>query len=69
MDVFLIIMTSIIAAGLIALNIYLLVYYSHPDDKTNCTARVAKVFVVFGMTLSWMQVLMLPLDVANNTYV
>jgi LMBR1 domain-containing protein 1 len=66
-DVFLIVISSIIAAGLIGLNIYLLIYYSHPDDKTNCTAWVAKVFVVFGMTLSWMQVLMLPLDVANNS--
>jgi len=66
-DIFLIVITSILAAGLVALNIYLLIYYSHPDDKTNCTAWFAKVFVVIGMTLSWMQVLMLPLDVANQT--
>ena len=66
-DVFLIAISSILAAGLIGLNIYLLIYYSHPDDKTNCTAWVAKVFVIMGMTLSWMQVLMLPLDVANNS--
>jgi len=48
-------------------NIYLLAYYCHPDDRGFGSALICKIVVVLGMTLAWAQVLMLPLDVSNQT--
>ena len=56
----------IIAIALIIANIYLLAYYCHPDDKGTLMGIITKVIVVLGLTLSWAQVLMVPLDVSNN---
>lgn len=58
--------TIIITVALVIANIYLLAYYSHPDDKGSVMGIVMKVFVVIGLTLAWAQVLLLPLDVSNN---
>jgi LMBR1 domain-containing protein 1 len=66
MDVFMIVMTIILALVLIIVNIYLLAYYCHPDDRGFGSALICKFVVVLGMTLSWAQVLMLPLDVSNT---
>jgi LMBR1 domain-containing protein 1 len=44
--------------------LYLLVYYSHPDDKND--AYVPKVVVITGFMLAGATVLLFPLDVANN---
>lgn len=65
MDVFMLVMTIILAVVLIIVNIYLLAYYSHPDDKGHVSAYICMGVVIIGMTLSWAQVLMLPLDVSN----
>ena len=65
MDVFMIIMTVLLAIVLLIVNIYLLAYYCHPDDRGFGSALICKFVVVIGMTLSWAQVLMLPLDVSN----
>jgi LMBR1 domain-containing protein 1 len=61
-----IVMTIILAIVLIIVNIYLLAYYCHPDDRGFGSAFICKFVVVLGMTLSWAQVLMLPLDVSNS---
>lgn len=66
MEVFLIIVTIIFAVLTILVNIYLLAYYCHPDDKGLGTSGFAQGVVVFGLTLSWAIVLMLPLDVGNS---
>jgi LMBR1 domain-containing protein 1 len=50
---------------LLAINIYLLAYYVHSDDKGFGTALYCKVLVVLGLTLCQAQALMVPLDVAN----
>lgn len=50
---------------LLAINIYLLAYYVHSDDKGFGTALYCKVLVVMGLTLCQAQALMVPLDVAN----
>lgn len=60
------ILTIFIAICLVIGSIYLLAYYSHPDDKNDCMALVAKIIAVFGLTLSFAMVLLLPLDVSNN---
>lgn len=41
-----IIMCSIFCVGLILLSIYLLIYYSHPDDSGSASGWVCKVVVV-----------------------
>jgi LMBR1 domain-containing protein 1 len=61
-----IIITVLLAVVLLIVNIYLLAYYCHPDDRGFGSALICKFVVVIGMTLSWAQVLMLPLDVSNS---
>ncbi len=65
MDILTIIFIVLIAIGLIVASLYLLAYYCHPDDRGFGSALICKIVVVLGMTLSWAQVLMLPLDVSN----
>jgi LMBR1 domain-containing protein 1 len=60
------VMTVILAVLLLVINIYLLAYYCHPDDRGFGSALICKICVVIGMSLSWAQVLMLPLDVSNS---
>ncbi len=52
---------------LLAVNIYLLILYIHPDDKGWGTAVYCKILVILGLTLCQAQALMVPLDVANRT--
>ena len=52
---------------LLAVNIYLLILYIHPDDKGWGTALYCKILVVLGLTLCQAQALMVPLDVANRS--
>jgi len=56
-----IVMTFLIAVGCF----YILVYFSAPEDKN--TAIFPKVVTVFGLTLACCNVLLLPLDRANQT--
>ena len=77
MDVFLIIITIIMGLLLLYVNIYLLALYCHPEDRGFGTSCICKIIVVslftyikqvFGLTLSWAQALLLPVDVANIRY-
>ena len=63
-DVLLIIccVVAFVVMGLAGL--YLLVYYTHPDDKND--AYMPKLTVITGFMLAGITVLMFPLDVANN---
>ena len=65
-DVMTIIMILIITVVLLITNIYILIYFSHPEDKESMIGWVLKVIVLLGLTLAWCQVLMVPLDVSNN---
>ena len=65
-DVITLIMVILMAIGLLIMNVYILLYFSHPDDKGNTLGYVLKAIVILGLTLSWCQVLLLPLDVSNN---
>ena len=65
-DVLTLIMMIIICLILLIANIYILVYFSHPDDRTSCIGWFLKILVLLGLTLAWFQVLLLPLDVNNN---
>lgn len=66
MDAFLIIVTIILSIMLFIINFYILAIYCHPDDNGLGAHIILKILVVIGLTLSWAQVLMVPLDVANN---
>lgn len=46
MDIFMLVMTIILAVLLIVVNVYLLAYYSHPEDRGFGSAFICKVVVV-----------------------
>ena len=61
-----VIVVFLLVIALLVTNIYILAYFCHPDDKGSCLGWVMKIIVIIGLTLSWIQVLLLPLDVSNN---
>ena len=65
MDILTLIMMIIVAIVLLISNIYILLYFSHPDDRSSCVGWFLKILVIIGLTLAWFQVLLLPLDVNN----
>ena len=65
-DVMTLIMIILMSIILLITNVYILVYFSHPDDKESIIGWVLKIIVILGLTLAWCQVLMVPLDVSNN---
>ena len=65
-DWFTIIVVILLVIALIVTNIYVLVYFCHPDDKGSVIGWVLKIIVILGLTLSWIQVLLLPIDVSNH---
>ena len=64
MDIFLLIVSLVILVLLVIVGIYLLVNFSHPDDKSD--AHLPKFVVLIGFVLAGSVVLLLPLDVANR---
>jgi len=50
---------------LLVLNTYILVYFTHPDDKNEAWA--AKVLIVLGFTLAQGTIILMTLDVANHS--
>ena len=65
MDILTLIMMIVVTIVLLISNIYILLYFSHPDDRTSCAGWFLKILVIIGLTLAWFQVLLLPLDVNN----
>lgn len=63
-DIFLIVVTLVIFILLVIVGVYLLVHFSHPDDKSD--AYFPKFVVLLGFVLAGSVVLALPLDVANR---
>ncbi|TYZ54049.1 hypothetical protein PybrP1_003872, partial [[Pythium] brassicae (nom. inval.)] len=64
-DWFLIVIVVVMAIALLFANVYVLVYFQHDDDKN--TAYFPKALVIFGLLFAEGCVLLLPLDVANNS--
>ena len=64
-DWFLVSMICLVFVILIITNIYLIVHFQHPSDKNE--ALFPKLLVLMGLTLSQLTILLLPLDVANNS--
>ena len=61
-----VIVVILLVIALLVTNIYILAYFCHPDDRGSCVGWVMKIIVIIGLTLAWIQVLLLPLDVSNN---
>jgi LMBR1 domain-containing protein 1 len=64
-DWFLIIIIIIMVVMLLIANVYILVHFQHDDDKN--TAYFPKFLIIFGLFFAEATVLLLPLDVANNS--
>ena len=65
-DAITLIMIILMAIALLVANIYILIYFSHPQDKDTILGWALRIIVLIGLTLAWCQVLMVPLDVSNN---
>ena len=61
---FLYIVVAIVALLTIALSVYLIVIYQHPEDKNQ--AWFPKIVVLMGLCIAIWTVLLFPLDVANQ---
>ncbi len=66
MDVVSIIILSVLLVVLLISSIYLFVYYSSTDDDSPCSGYFSKIIIIIGMSLCWIQILLLPLDVSNS---
>jgi LMBR1 domain-containing protein 1 len=71
MDIFLIILTVILAIVLLAASIYMMIYFLDPSEKGFADSWWCKILLVlftqiFGYMLAWAQLLVLPLDVSNT---
>lgn len=49
MDVFLIIVCIVVALLLAVVNVYIMAFYSHSDDKNTCTVVFCKVVIVLTL--------------------
>ena len=54
---------SLLIVVIFIVNVYILVYYTHPEDKNE--SYIAKALVVTGLQLSAMSVLMLPIGMSS----
>ena len=45
-DVFMLVMTIVLACLLIIISLWLLIYYGHPDDRWDCFAIFCKIVMV-----------------------
>lgn len=64
-DVWLIIITVVIAIIMLAFDIYILALYCHPDDFNFWAGWISKIVVIAASIIIWGFVLVLPLDIAN----
>jgi len=66
MDAWLLTITIVFSILLVLINTYVMIIYIHPDDKGVGNALFYKILVVVGLTLSFGQVMMIPLDISNS---
>lgn len=65
-DTWLVIVTVISIILMLAINIYLFIMYSHPDDMKSASGWFSRIVIILGSALGWGLILLLPLDVANS---
>ena len=64
-DAWLLILSIVGSIFLLALNIYLFVLYSHPDDYKDTVGWIGWVVVIAGNFIIFALVCLIPLDTAN----
>lgn len=57
-DPFLVVGMSLLIFIMLIINVYILVYWQHPEDRNQ--SYLAKLLIIFGLQLSAVSVLMLP---------
>lgn len=57
-DPFLAVGIALLMFVMLIINVYILVYWQHPEDKNE--SILAKILIIFGLQLSAVSVLMLP---------
>lgn len=67
MNVLFVILTLIFLSALIAINIYILKVYEHTDDNKFFNSLYCKILIIMDFTLFQAQVLLVPLDMANES--
>ena len=64
-DIFLLIVIISITIILLISSLYILAYYSNPDDTNFGSSLICKIISILGLTITFGEVLLLPLDVSN----
>jgi hypothetical protein len=64
-DIILVISIPVLIAIIIVVSLYTFAYYMHPDEKPFKTAIFYKVCIIGCITIYWVQLLILPLDIGN----
>ena len=64
-DAWLLIVTIVGSFFILALNIYLFVLYSHPDDNKDVVGWIGRIIVIAGNFIIFSLVCLIPLDTAN----
>jgi|JI6StandDraft_1071083.scaffolds.fasta_scaffold22839_4 hypothetical protein len=66
MDILLMVVCVVAAILLCLINVYVMAYYSHSDDRNTCTVVFCKVIVVLTLLQCQSQELLLMLDASNS---
>ena len=65
-DPWLLILTLVGTVLVFAINIYLFVLYSHPDDNKDLIGWIGWIIVITGSAILFGLILVIPLDIANS---
>ena len=66
MDILLMVVCVVAAILLCLINVYVMAYYSHSDDRNTCTVVFCKVIVVLTLLHCQSQELLFMLDASNS---
>ena len=66
MSFFIGLVVLLITVALIFINLYIVAYYCHPNDKGSSVGAILKLIVIVGLTLTWIQILLIPFDVSSH---
>jgi LMBR1 domain-containing protein 1 len=64
-DPFIIVGITILLLIIFVINVYILVYWQHPQEKNE--SYIARFLILMSLCLSAMTVLVIPIDIANNS--
>eukprot|EP00928_Gymnodinium_smaydae_P021170 TRINITY_DN18239_c1_g1_i1.p1 TRINITY_DN18239_c1_g1~~TRINITY_DN18239_c1_g1_i1.p1 ORF type:complete len:520 (+),score=100.96 TRINITY_DN18239_c1_g1_i1:122-1681(+) len=64
-DIFLLVLVVAVVIGSLVVNTKVLFYFQQPEDSRFASSVVVKAIIVISLTLAWLVVLLLPIDVRN----